>query len=75
MNSQNTTIRRQRFILRSGAVYFGGGMFLLFNFRFILKMHEYTTPHIVFRLIFSALVFAVAGYVAGSLLANRFGIK
>ena len=74
MKSQNTRSRRQRFIFRMG-VWYCGGMFLLFNFRFFRDLHDYTTPYIVFRLIFSGLLFGAGGFWVASRVANRFGMK
>jgi hypothetical protein len=74
MKDKVTKTRRQRFILWM-RVWYCGGMFLLFNFRFFRDLHDYTTPYIVFRLIFSGLIFWAGGFWAASRTANHFGMK
>jgi hypothetical protein len=75
MKSRSTTARKRRFVLLMGVCFWGGLMFLLFNFSFIKNTHNYTEPYVIFRLVLSAAIFGAGGFFCASRVAKRFGMS
>ena len=75
VNNEAAANRKRRLVVLMGICFWGGMMFLLFNFTFIRETRDFTAPYFILRLSLSAVLFGVGGFLLASHVARRFGMS